>query len=107
MQDDLAKMSLDELKEVAREKGLKGISKLRKSEILARLTESGEAVLPAEKNASEPKHTVKAKDNDKETASAALVHATSLIQKGATKHIFHKNTAARKVSRLTNAVNAL
>ena len=45
--------------------------------------------------------------NDKETASAALVHATSLIQKGATKHIFHKNTAARKVSRLTNAVNAL
>lgn len=34
MQDDLAKMSLDELKEVAREKGLKGISKLRKSEIL-------------------------------------------------------------------------
>ena len=67
MQDDLAKMSLDELKEVAREKGLKGISKLRKSEILARLTESGEAVLPAEKNASEPKHTVKAKDNDKET----------------------------------------
>ena len=71
MQDDLAKMSLDELKEVAREKGLKGISKLRKSEILARLTESGEAVLPAEKNASEPKHTVKAKDNDKETEMKA------------------------------------
>lgn len=34
--------------------------------------------------------------NDKETASAALVHATSLIQKGATKHIFHKNTAVEK-----------
>ena len=45
--------------------------------------------------------------NDKETASAALVHATCLIQKGASKHIFLKNTAARKVSRLTNAVNAL
>ena len=71
MQDDLAKMSLDELKEVAREKGLKGISKLRKSEILARLTESEKAVLPAEKNASEPKHTVKAKDNDKETEMKA------------------------------------
>ena len=53
------------------------------------------------------KKVLAAEANDKETASAALVHATSLIQKGATKHIFHKNTAARKVSRLTNAVNAL
>ena len=82
MQDDLAKMSLDELKEVAREKGLKGISKLRKSEILARLTESGEAVLPAEKNASEPKHTVKAKDNDKETEMKAENEAKVSAESG-------------------------
>ncbi len=44
---------------------------------------------------------------DKTTAGAALVAATSSIQKACNKGIFHKNTAARKISRLTKAVNAL
>ena len=45
--------------------------------------------------------------NDKAAAQAALVAAVSLIDKTAKKGIYHKNTAARKVSRLTKAVNTL
>lgn len=42
---------------------------------------------------------------DKATAQAALLNAISEINKAASKGIYHKNTAARKVSRLTKAVN--
>ena len=45
--------------------------------------------------------------NDKFAATAALNVATAEIAKATSKGIFHKNTAARKVSRLTKAVNAL
>lgn len=44
---------------------------------------------------------------DKEQASAALVTANIVIDKAATKGVIHWKTAARKVSRLTKAVNAL
>lgn len=44
---------------------------------------------------------------DKAAAQEALLAATSAIQKACNKGIFHKNTAARKISRLTKAVNAL
>ena len=44
---------------------------------------------------------------DVEAAKAALLVAISEIDKAAKKGIYHKNTAARKVSRLTKAVNAL
>ena len=46
-------------------------------------------------------------ENDKAAAEAALKVATSEISKAASKGIFHKNTAARKISRLTLAVNKL
>lgn len=42
---------------------------------------------------------------DKEAAKAALVIATSEINKAAAKGVFHKNTASRKVARLAKAVN--
>ena len=45
--------------------------------------------------------------NDKAAAEAALKVATSEISKAATKGVFHKNTAARKISRLTIAVNKI
>ena len=45
-------------------------------------------------------------ENDKAAAEAALKVATSEISKAASKGVFHKNTAARKISRLTKAVNA-
>ena len=44
---------------------------------------------------------------DKEAAAAALKVASSTIDKAATKGVYHKNNAARKVSRLAKAVNTL
>ena len=44
---------------------------------------------------------------DKEAASAALLAATSAIDKAATKGVYHKNTASRKISRLAKAVNGI
>ncbi|MDO5539159.1 MAG: 30S ribosomal protein S20 [Eubacteriales bacterium] len=44
---------------------------------------------------------------DKTAATAALLNATSVIDKAATKGVYHKNNAARKVSRLAKAVNSL
>ena len=44
---------------------------------------------------------------DKVAAEAVLPFAIAEISKAASKGIFHKNTAARKVSRVTKAVNTL
>ncbi len=44
---------------------------------------------------------------DKALANAALVEATSVIEKAATKGVYHKNNAARKVSAIAKAVNAM
>ena len=44
--------------------------------------------------------------NDKEAAAAALVNAISTIDK-ASKGVYHKNNAARKVSNLSKAVNSI
>ena len=44
---------------------------------------------------------------DKTAANEALTACISEINKAASKGIFHKNTAARKVSRLTKAVNTV
>lgn len=45
--------------------------------------------------------------NDKAAAQAALTNAVSELDKATRKGIYHKNTCARKVSRLTVAVNKL
>ncbi len=44
---------------------------------------------------------------DKAAAQAALVAATSEISKATSKGIYHKNTASRKISRLSIAVNKM
>lgn len=44
---------------------------------------------------------------DKAAAEAALPVAIGEISKAASKGIYHRNTAARKVSRITKAVNAM
>jgi small subunit ribosomal protein S20 len=44
---------------------------------------------------------------DAEGAKKALLKAIPLIQKAQSKGVFHKNTSARKISRLTRGVNAL
>lgn len=44
---------------------------------------------------------------DKELAKAALYDALVAINKAASKGVYHKNTASRKVSNLTKAVNKI
>ena len=45
--------------------------------------------------------------NDKEAAKAALSVAISTIESAASKGVYHKNNAGRKVSRLTKLVNGI
>ena len=45
--------------------------------------------------------------DDKAAAQASLLVAISEIDKAASKGVYHKNTASRKVARLTKAVNAI
>ena len=44
---------------------------------------------------------------DKAAAQAALTVAIAEIDKAATKGVYHKNNASRKVSRVTKAVNSI
>lgn len=44
---------------------------------------------------------------DKAAAQEALKSATAEINKAASKGVYHKNTAARKISRLALAVNKI
>lgn len=44
---------------------------------------------------------------DAAAAKEALLAATSAIDKAATKGVYHKNTASRKISRLNLAVNKM
>ena len=45
--------------------------------------------------------------HDKEAAKVALLNAISEIDKATAKGVYHKNTASRKVSRLSVAVNKI
>ena len=45
--------------------------------------------------------------NDKEAAASALKVASTEIDRACSNGVFHKNNAARKISRLTNLVNAM
>ena len=44
---------------------------------------------------------------DKEAAKAALLSATSVIDKATSKGVYHKNTSSRKIGRMTVAVNKM
>ncbi len=44
---------------------------------------------------------------DQAAAKEALTEATSLLSKAESKGVFHKNTIARKISRLSVAVNKM
>ena len=44
---------------------------------------------------------------DKAAAQASLLVAISEIDKATSKGVYHKNTASRKVSRISNAVKAM
>ena len=44
---------------------------------------------------------------DKAAAKAQLVETTKVIEMAGSKGVYHKNNVARKVSRVTKAVNAM
>jgi small subunit ribosomal protein S20 len=46
-------------------------------------------------------------NGDKEAAKSALTEAIKAISSATSKGIFHKNTASRKISNLTKAVNSM
>ena len=46
-------------------------------------------------------------ENDKEKAIEKLKKATSVIQKSASKGVFHKKKASRKISRLARQINQI
>ena len=48
-----------------------------------------------------------ANNKDKENAMTTLVEATKQIDMAASKGVYHKNNAARKVGRLTKMVNKI
>ena len=50
---------------------------------------------------------VAVEEKDVEGAQKALLKVIPLIQKAHSRGVFHKNTSARKISRLTREVNAL
>ena len=82
--------------------------KSAKKRILVNRTKAdrNKAIRSAVKTAIKKVH-VAIDQNDKEAASVALVNAISAINKAASKGVYHKNNAARKVSRLTMAVNKI
>lgn len=95
-------------------------TRLRKGKIkMANIKSAKKRVLIAEKNRvrnvafkTSIKTAVKkvlefAKGEDKEALNSALSKAYQLCDKAVSKGILHKNTAARKKSRLTKAVNKL
>ena len=45
--------------------------------------------------------------NDKVAAQAALTEAISTISKATSNGVYHKNNCARKISRLSKAVNSI
>lgn len=67
------------------------VNKARKSRIRTHLRKVEEAIA----------------SGDKEAATAALREAQPELMRGVTKGIFHKNTASRKMSRLSSRVKAL
>jgi small subunit ribosomal protein S20 len=46
-------------------------------------------------------------ENNAEEANAALRSATSILGKSASKGVYHRNNASRKIARLARKVNAL
>ncbi len=48
-----------------------------------------------------------AAEGNKEKAQAALTEAAKVIEKAANKGVYHKNNAARKVSRCAKIVNGI
>jgi small subunit ribosomal protein S20 len=87
--------------------GLANIKSAKKRVLVTRTkTERNKAIKSAVKT-SVKKVEAAVKANDKEAAKAELSATVSMIDKAASKGVYHKNTAARKVARLSKAVDSI
>ena len=68
--------------------------------------ERNKAIKSGVKTAMKKVYTV-IESGDKTEAAAALAAATKTIEMAASKGVYHKNNAARKVSRISKAVNQM
>ena len=83
------------------------IKSAKKRIIVAQLkTERNKAIKSKIKTLSK-KVEVAVEAGDKAVAAQALKVASTEIDKACSKGVYHKNTAARKVSRLSNLVNSM
>ncbi len=82
--------------------------KSAKKRILVNRTnaERNKAIRSRVKTAIKKVHAVVA-SGDKEAAKAELAAATKVIEMAASKGVYHKNNAARKVSSISKAVNQM
>jgi small subunit ribosomal protein S20 len=99
--------------------GIDAVNASKKGKKMANIKSSKKRILTAERNAvknqafrSSIKTAVKkalelAQGKDKEALNAAVAKVYQLCDKAVVKGILHKNTAARKKSRLTIALNKL
>ncbi len=74
--------------------------------VTATKTERNKSIRSAVKTSIKKVETAVTAGN-KEEATAALAAATSTINKAATKGVYHKNNASRKVARLAKLVNTM
>ncbi len=90
-----------EVKQVANIKSAK--KRIKTSEVRAMRNKS----IKSRVKSTIKKVEVAIESNDKATATSQLQVAIKEISSAMNKGIFHKNTAARKISRLTKAVNSM
>lgn len=74
--------------------------------VTATKTERNKSIRSAVKTATKKVEAAVAA-KDKEAAAAALVSATSIIEKAGSKGVYHKNNVSRKVARLAGLVNSI
>ena len=79
---------------------------------MANIKSAKKRILVDRRNAERNKAAIKKVDaaiaaNDKAAATEALKAAITEIDKAASKGVFHKKNASRKISRLTVAVNKI
>ena len=74
--------------------------------VTANRTERNKSIKSSVKTATKKVESA-VKAQDKDAATAALAAATSTISKAASKGVYHKNNASRKISRLSKMVNTI
>lgn len=87
--------------------GLANIKSAKKRVLVAEIRAAKNKAIKSKVKSYIKKVEVAVTEGDKAAAQVVLSQAISEISKATSKGIFHKNTAARKVSHITKAVNSM